>query len=136
MASIRDGVSFSVAARRERLKPATLRRHAGKALRQKHPGGRLSAAPTDTLRREMIVQTDAGPERLVIRGLKQARVVSAHANAIAQFNRDGKVDGLRPFEGTTIRSGGRIVTLLTEPSRIRELGEADALKLDSLYDGD
>jgi hypothetical protein len=133
---MRGGKSFTAAARRERLKPQTFRRHAGKALRQKHPGGRLYAAPSDTLQREMIVQTTEGPQRLAIRGLKQARLVSAHANAIAQFNRDGKFDGLRPFEGQTIRSGGRVFTLLTDPIRLRELGEADALRLDSLYDGD
>jgi hypothetical protein len=130
---MRDGVSFSVAARRERLKPETFRRHAGKALRQKHPGSRLYAAPTDSLRREMQVQTDAGTERVVVRGLKQARLISAHANAIARFNR-GDTQAIRAFEGKTIRVGRRTVRLLTDPAKLQALAEADAFTPDSLYD--
>lgn len=133
---MREGKSLAAACRAHGLKPETFKRQVGRAIRRKTPGGRFYPASTDSLRREMLVQTEAGREPIVVRGLKQARLISAHANAIAQFNRDGKIEGLRPFEGKTIRSGGRVVTLLTNPTRIRELAEADALKLDSLYDGD
>ena len=130
---MRDGQSFSAAAKGEKLKAETLRRHAGRALRQKHAGGRFYVTRTDSLRREMTVQTDTGPERLPLRGLKQAQLVSAHANAMARFNR-GDLTALREFEGKTIRVGGRTVRLLTDPAKLQELGEADAHHPDSLYD--
>ena len=131
--AMRGGQSFSAAAKREKLKPETFRRHAGSALRRKHPGGRFYVTRTDSLRREMTVQTESGPERLPLRGLKQARLVSAHANAMARFNR-GDLNALREFEGRTIRVGGRTVLLLTDPARLKEIGEADAYHPDSLYD--
>jgi len=130
---MRDGKSLAAACRAHGLKPDTFKRHVGRSIRRRTSGGQFYALATDTLRREMQVQTDAGTERVVVRGLKQARLISAHANAIARFNR-GDTEAIRAFEGKTIRIGRRTVRLLTDPAKLQALAEADAFTPDSLYD--
>ena len=133
LADMRGGASLSAACRTERLKPQTFKRHAGRAIRRKSAGGRFYAMPTDSLRREMSVQTEKGPRPVVVKDFKLAQMISAHANAIAHFNRSGDLSKLRRFEGRTFRVGRQRIRFLTDPQKLRTLAEADALKLDRLY---
>jgi hypothetical protein len=70
-----------------------------------------------------------------VRSSKQARLASRHLIAVGRFvgqipsRRAGDTELLKPFVGK--RVGG--VELLTDPSRLHELGDAGLIKLDALY---
>ena len=133
LAEMRRGASLAAAVRLVRLKPETFRRHVGKAIRRKGAAGRFFALPADTLRREVQFLTAQGHIPVVVNDLKTARLISEHANAVAHFYRKNDPSRLATFEGKTLRIGGTTFTFLTDPVKLRELADADALKLDSLY---
>ena len=127
---MRQGRSLAEATRLEHIKPSTFRRYVGRVVRQDKPGGRFRAAKTDTLVRELEVQTTEGRIAVAAKGIAAAREFSAHANAIAHFNRTGDTSKLKAFEGKTFTSSGRRYVFLTDTARLMELAEADALSLD------
>jgi len=133
LALMRSGKSLSAACKAEHIKPDTFRRYVGSAIRHDKPSGRFRVAPADTLTRRLAVPTAEGEAHVTVRGIKAAREFSAHANAIAHFNRTGDKSRLKRFEGKTFRAGGRRHEFLTDPEQLMELAEADALRLDSLY---
>lgn len=133
LALMRRGDSLSAACKAEHIKPDTFRRYVGTAVRHDRPSGRFRATRVDTLTRELSVPTSLGPTRVNVKGIKAARQFSAHANAIAHFNRTGDRSRLKRFEGKTFTAGGRRHQFLTDPDQLMELAEADALRLDSLY---
>ena len=133
LAEMRRGTSLAAAVRHVRLKPETFRRHVGKAVRRRGAAGRFFAVSTDTLRRELHVLTEQGPVPVVVNDLKTARLLAEHANAVGHFYRRNDPSKLRKFEGKTIKVGGRKIAFLTDPAKLREVADGDALKLDSLY---
>jgi hypothetical protein len=131
---MRRGESMSAACRAEHIKPDTFLRYVGHAVRHDKPGGRFRVvASRDTLTRQLQVPTADGTVPVSVRGIKAARAFSAHANAIAHFNRTGDPSPLKRFKGRTFIAEGRRYEFLTDPDKLMELAEADALRLDSLY---
>jgi hypothetical protein len=133
LALMRRGESLSAACKAEHIKPETFLRHVGSAVRHDKPGGRFQVVKTDVLRRELQVPTADGPVQVSVRGIKKAREFSEYLNAIAHFNRTGDESRLRKFKRRTFVAGGRRYEFLTDPAKLMELAEADALRLDSLY---
>jgi len=133
LALMRKGESLAAACRAEHIKPATFLRHVGSAVRHDKPGGRFRVIKTDTLRRDLQVPTEDGPVQVSVKGIKAAREFSAHLNAIAHFNRTGDTSRLKRFEGRTFIANGKRHHFLTDPEKLMELAQADALRLDSLY---
>jgi hypothetical protein len=130
---MRQGESLSAACRAEHIKPDTFLRYVGSAVRHDKPGGRFRVTKNDALTRDLQVPTADGLVQISVKGIKAAREFSAHANAIAHFNRTGDASRLKRFKGRTFKSGGRRFEYLTDPDKLMELAEADALRLDSLY---
>lgn len=122
------GESLSEAARLEHTTPRSVRRLIGKQLKRSN-SGRYSATSGDTLRRDLTVLGFDGYEGAVVRSSKQAQIASEHLIAVGRFLRTGDTEWLKPFIGK--RVGG--VELLTDPDRLQILGDADLVKLDSLY---
>jgi hypothetical protein len=134
LALMRRGESMSAACKAEHIKPDTFLRYVGRAVRHDKPGGRFRVvASRDTLTRQLQVPTADGTVPVTVRGIKAAREFSAHANAIAHFNRTGDASRLKRFKGRTFIAEGRRYEFLTDPDKLMELAEADALRLDSLY---
>jgi hypothetical protein len=134
LALMRRGESLSAASKAEHIKPATLLRHVGRAIRQDKPGGRFRVLKTDKFVRHLQhVQSTEGPIDVAAKGIKAARDFAAHANAIAHFNRTGDTSRLKRFTGRTFIADGKRHEFLTDPDKLMELVEADALRLDSLY---
>jgi hypothetical protein len=133
LALMRNGESLAAACRAEHIKPDTFLRYVGSAVRHDKPGGRFRVATKDTLTRDLQVHTTDGPVRVAAKGITAARRFSAYENAIAHFNRTGDTSKLKPFKGKTFTAEGRRHEFLTDPDRLMELVEADALRLDSLY---
>jgi hypothetical protein len=65
----------------------------------------------------------------VVRSSKPAKLASGHLIAVGRFLRTGDTELLKPFVGKRVGS----VELLTDPDRLRELADADLVKLDALY---
>ena len=133
LASMRRGESLASACRAEHIKPATFLRYVGGAVRHEKPGGRFRVVASDALKRELQVPTAQGPVRVSAKGIKAAREFSEYLNAIAHFNRSGDTSRLKRFKGRTFVAEGRRHEFLTDPKKLMELAEADALRLDSLY---
>jgi hypothetical protein len=132
LALMRKGESLAAACRAEHIKPQTLLRHVGNAVRHDKPGGRYRVARTDTLRRDLEVQTPDGPVYVSAKGIKVAREFADHANAIAHFNRTGDESRLKRFKGKTFKAGRKRHEFLTDPDALMVLADADALP-ESLY---
>jgi hypothetical protein len=132
LALMRRGESLAAACRAEHIKPQTLLRHVGKAVLHDKPGGRYRVARTDTLPRDLEVQTPDGPVHVSAKGIKAAREFAAHANAIAHFNRTGDESRLKRFKGKTFKVGRKRYEFLTDPDALMVLADADALP-ESLY---
>jgi hypothetical protein len=122
------GESLSQAARLERTTPRTVRKIVGKQLKR-GASRRYSATRGDTLRRDLSVLGFDGYEPVVVRSSKQAHLAAEHLVAVGRFLRTGDTEWLKPFIGK--RVGG--VVLLTDLGRLRELADADLVKLDALY---
>lgn len=133
LALMRRGESMSAACKAEHIKPDTFLRYVGRAVRHDKPGSRFRVVANDALTRELQVPTADGHVHVAVKGIKAAREFSAHANAIAHFNRTGDASRLKRFKGRTFRAEGRRYEFLTDPDKLMELAEADALRLDSLY---
>lgn len=125
---MRRGEPFSRAARDERTTARTVRKHVGKQLKR-DSSRRYRATRSDTLRRDLRVLGFDGYEPVVTRSSRQASLAAEHLVAVARFLRTGDAEWLKPFIGK--RVGG--VVLLTDLGRLRELADADLVKLDSLY---
>jgi hypothetical protein len=129
---MRRGESLAAACRAEHIKPQTFLRQVGNAVRHDKAGGRYRVARTDTLRRDLEVQTTAGPIHAPAKGIRAAREFSDHANAIAHFNRTGDESRLKRFKGKTFKVGRKRYAFLTDPDALMVLADADALP-ESLY---
>ena len=132
LALMRRGESMSAACRAEHIKPDTFLRYVGRAVRHDKPGGRFRVVAKDTLTRNLQVPTADGTVAVAMRGMKAAREFSAYLNAIGHFNRTGDTSRLRRFKGRTFTAEGRRYAFLTDPDKLMELAEADALRLDSV----
>jgi hypothetical protein len=66
---------------------------------------------------------------VTVRSSKPAQLASQHLIAVSRFLRTGDTKVLKPFVGKRVAG----VELLTDPGRLRELAEADLIKLDALY---
>jgi len=122
------GESLTQAARLEHTTSRTVRKLIGQQLKR-GSSGRYKPTRGDTLRRDLSVLGFDGYEPVVVRSSKQARLAAEHLIAVGRFLRTGDPERLKPFVGK--RVGG--VELLTDPGRLRELGDAGLVKLDALY---
>lgn len=129
----RKHVSLAAASRLEHIKPTTVLRHVGSAIRQGKSGGRYHASKGDRFRRDIQIPTAHGPITVPVYGSKSAENISKYLNAVAHYLRTGNQARLRPFKGMTIQAGKQQIKLVTNPDELSRLAEADALHLDQLY---
>lgn len=122
------GESLSTAARLVRTTPRTVLKIVPKQLKRSS-SGRYSVTSGDTLRRDISVLGADGYAPVTVRSSKQAQLASEHLIAAGRFLRTGDFEWLKPFIGKSV--GG--INLLTDPDRLQILGDADLVKLDSLY---
>ena len=129
----REKLSLSEACRLEHIKPATLLRHAGRAIRQDNAGGRYRATASDRLRREVQIPSALGQTTISISGSKSATEIAEYQNAVARYLRKGDASKLRQFQGKKVGIGKNKVELITDPASLSSLALAGALQFDQLY---
>ncbi len=126
-------MSLAEACRLEHIKPRTFLRYVGSSVRQDRPGSRYRATAGDRFRRDLQVPTALGPTKVPVYGSKAARELSKYANAINHYLRTGDASRLEPFKGKKVGVRGRKIELITDPSTLSALAQADVLRLDQLY---
>jgi hypothetical protein len=129
----REHISLSKASREEHIKPATVRRYVGSAVRRDKPGGPFRATKGDSFRRDLQIPTAQGPTVIPVFGSKNASVISNYLNAVSEYLRTGKREKLDSFKGKTVKIDGKDIELITDPALLEPLAEADVLHFDQLY---
>lgn len=123
------GESLSKAARRQHTTPQTVLKYARRQLKRNN-SGHYSIKGRNPFRRDVNVLGHDGYVPVTVHSPRKTHLASAHLIAVYRFLQPtGDARLLKPFVGK--RVGG--VELLTDPTRLREFAEADALKLDGLY---
>jgi hypothetical protein len=102
----RDGLSLEEASRELHTTPAAVKRHAGDALFRSR-SGRYVVAASDTHYRRLLLVTADGLTVVETRHSRQATEIAAYDGAIRHFLATGDTTRLRPFEGRTLRVGGK-----------------------------
>jgi hypothetical protein len=99
--AIRHGDAASRAARDNGISLRTLKKHAGSALVQDRPGGRIRARKSDRLLRYLQVPGIDGPREIKVRGSKAASEVSRYKAAVSRFLR-GDRNALAAWRGKSV----------------------------------
>jgi alkylated DNA nucleotide flippase Atl1 len=127
----REGVSASVAARREKMKLKTFRQRAGRYLYRSGPGKPWKARSEDQLSFSMTVLTSRGPAEVIVRNSRERKLLHEYELALRMFRagEDGAEAALKAFKGK--RVGGH--ALITDIKLLIELEEAGQLDFDAFY---
>lgn len=127
----RDGISASVAARREGMKLKTFRERAGRYLYRSGSGKPWKARGEDELAVSMRVLTSQGRVDAIVRNSRERRLLHRYELALTRFRagEDGAEAGLKAFEGRKVAGH----TLLTDTNLLIRLEEAGRLDFDNLY---
>jgi hypothetical protein len=127
LSEMRQGASISKAARVNGVTTRTIKRYAGSALVQDHPGGRIRATKSDRLVRYLQIPGTDGPRDVNVRGSKAA---SEFANYKAAINRllRGDRNAMAPWHGKKIAG----IELITDTETLVEQARKELLPY-SLY---
>jgi hypothetical protein len=129
----KDQLSLRRAAREEGIAPATVLRHAGKAL-CKTSQGTYRARKSDRLLRVLILPTPAGLAEIATLDSRAATITGEYWNAVDRFLETGGETELAQFRGVTITDAqGNAVPMLTDPDELERLGAAGILSFQSMY---
>ena len=129
----RDGrLSIATAAKRSGTSVDTVLRYAGTAF-SKSRSGRFTAKPRDGLLRRLRFLTSHGQIALDVTNSETASTIAKHAAAVREYLLTGRRDQLRPFRGRKIRVGKVSYPLLTDPLTLRQLYEAEQVRMEDLY---
>jgi hypothetical protein len=128
----RDGLSLEQASGEVHTTPAAVKRHAGDAL-FRTKAGRYVVAASDTHYRRLILVTADGLTVVETRDSRQASEIAAYDSAIRYFLATGDTTRLRPFEGRTLRVGGKRYRIVTDPDSLEELGRRGEVSFESIY---
>ena len=129
----RDGLSLKEAAREIGIRPETVQRHAGYALR-KSKSGKYEARGSDTLLRPIVVVAPGGLREIVVGDSASATLAAEHSNAVQTFLQTGDDTEVQQFRGQSITdAGGNRVPLLTDLDELERLGAVGVLSFESLY---
>jgi hypothetical protein len=131
VARIRRGETLSKAARAEHIKPETVRRYLGSALRQTSSGKRWIASKFDRQTANMNVLTSQGLVTRPVRGSIERSRLGRYNKALAQWRRGdaGAASKLATFKGQKV--GGE--ALVTDERELATLESAGSIDFSELY---
>jgi hypothetical protein len=114
-------------------KPETVKRWLGSALEKRN--GRFAAKRTDTLLRPaMRILTPDGVREIIVRGSRNASLLSEHSAAVQNYLATGDYAGLAKLNAKSIKTvDGTEIPLLTDRALLKRLGSAGVLSFESLY---
>jgi len=127
LSAMRHGASISQAARENGVTPRTIKRYAGAALIQDHPGGRIRATKNDRLVRYLQIPGPNGPVDIAVRGSKVANEIARYQSAVNRLL-GGKRSALKNWHGKKIAG----IELITDASTLVSLQDKGLLPV-ALY---
>jgi len=120
--AMRRGDTLSRAARDNGVTIRTIKRYAGSALVQDHPGERIRATKSDRLARYLQIPGLYGPIEITAHGSKEASEVARYKGAVNRFLA-GDRNALAPWHGKKIAG----VELITAGRTLKGLAQKDLL---------
>ena len=125
--AMRQGDSLAKAARDNGVTARTVKRYAGSALVQDHPGGRIRATKSDRLVRYLQIPGSNGPKDVTVRGSKAASEFAKYKAAINRLLR-GDSHAMAKWHGKRIAG----IELITDTKTLVEQARKEMLPY-SLY---
>lgn|SRR5574341_135610 len=126
------GMSLTLAAWFHGTSPKTVRKYVGGAV-QRDARGQYRAAASDRLTRRLEFLTPHGKIPVTVRDSRAASRIARYHNAVKRFADTGDAEGLRAFQGQTLRVGKTRLPFVTDLDTVRRLAQAGELSLDSIY---
>ena len=130
---MREGHSATVASHETGTTLRTMRRYAGRALRQE-PSGHYAVASGDRLPRRLRMLTPAGLIAVDTRGSKEASEVARYLASVQRYVRTGDDGPLQTFRGKSVGRGRQSVPYVTDLPTIERLEHAGELQFEDLYE--
>jgi len=125
----REKLSLKLAARAERIRPATVLRYAKSALRKSKGDYRVKAY--DRMPRRLNVVGRKGMQTVAIRSSRKASQIARYMNAVKKFVRTNSQTDLRKFRGKKVP--GTTHKFVVSPATLKKLADAGVLEIDKLY---
>lgn len=129
---MREGKSLTAAAKATHSDPRTVKKYAGKALRQRD--GTYHPASIDHMRRPLRVLTPEGLQVVDVWSSRTASRVARYWGAVDHYLRTGDRRRLAPFVGKRFRAHGKIIAFVTDPRLLEQLANAGEVRFEDLYD--
>ena len=128
-----DDVSLQRASREFGLRPGTVIRWAGSALRKRRDG-QYAAKASDRLLRVLVIPTHEGLHEIAVRDSRQASLLAEYWAAVQKYLETGDASTLRKVRRKTITNAdGKRLWLIKDLAELERLGSAGVLSFESLY---
>jgi hypothetical protein len=127
----REHLSLKLATKVERIRPSTVLRYAGSALRKNKGDYRVKAY--DRIPRTLRVIGPKGMQATTTRSSQSASQIARYMNAVKSFVRTGKQTDLKKFKGK--RVPGTKDKFVVSPTKLVRFADAGILDVEKLYLG-
>jgi hypothetical protein len=127
----RQHLPLKLATKVERIRPSTVLRYAGSALRKSR--GDYRVKPYDRIPRVLQVVGPKGMQATRVRSSRSASQIARYMNAVRTFVRSGKSADLKPFRGK--RVPGTKNNFVVSPKKLMRFADAGILDIEKLYLG-
>ncbi len=128
-----EKLSLTKASREFGLSPRAVLARAGSALR-KTKSGRYVARPSDKLLRVLVIPSPQGLQEIAVRGSDVASKIAEYSDAVQTYLRTGDSSKLKKFRRLKLLDEkGKRIKLVTDLTKLQELGSAGVLSFESLY---
>jgi hypothetical protein len=128
-----EGKSLTQASRDFGVDPRAVRARAGSALR-KTKNGRYVARPNDKLLRVLVIPSSQGLSEIAVRDSDIASKIAEYSDAVQKYLRTGDSSSLKKFRRLKLLDEkGKRIKLVTDLTKLQELGSAGVLSFESLY---
>jgi hypothetical protein len=127
----REHLSLKVATKVEGIRPSTVLRYAGSALRMSK--GDYTAKALDRIPRSLRVVGPKGMQATTMQSSRSASQIGRYMNAVKAFVRTGNQADLKKFKGKQVP--GTKNKFVVSPSKLMRFADAGILDIEKLYLG-
>jgi len=128
-----EGTSLTKTAREFGLDPRMVKARAGSVLR-KTKSGRYVARPRDKLLRVLVIPGPQGQREIVVKDSAVASKIAEYSDAVQKYLRTGNSSAIKKFRHMKLLDEtGKRIKLVTDLTKLQELGSAGVLSFESLY---
>jgi hypothetical protein len=127
-----SGLSLREAAHAAGTTPATVKKHAPRALSRIEGDGYV-ATKSDRYARTLRFLTEGGKIEVTVHDSRQASLIAKYWDAAIYYLETGRSDRLAPFENLSISDGTTTHRFVTDLRLLRRLGHAGEVAFEDLY---